>query len=245
MFHQRAGKPTRIGAGGRMACLAGHAGRQMVNRFGFRRHPSENLAVVATCATADDAGMGHHTGSGPEPGAMAGRTDLRGRQMPDRRGGQVGHQEGGRRGMAGRAIRACRHVRCGRITLLFGRDADRKGLPGMTQRTIIHDARVVHHGRRGRYHKGREVARRMAKFARHIGRQVVHRFGPGRDTDKDLTVVAVRTTGDDAGVVHLARYKVGLVVAQRACLVRRQVVRRHQAAGSKLFPIRSLVAAVA
>lgn len=86
-----------------MAGLARHIARQMVHRFGFRGHTGKGLTVVAACAITEDAGVHHHSGTGPKSN-MASRTYLRRRQVSDRRGSQARHQEGRRRSVAARAI---------------------------------------------------------------------------------------------------------------------------------------------
>jgi len=223
----------------------------MIHRLGFRRNPGKYLSVVATCATADNARMHHHAGVRSVSGTMASRAYHCRRHVPDRWGGQVGHQECGRRRMAGRTIRAGRHVRGGRITFLFGCDAHGKGLPVVALRAVADDAGVVHHrrrvGGRGRNQKSTRTGtgRRMAEFTWHAGRHVARWYGLGCDADKGLSNVAARASGDDAGVIHHPRNKVGLVMAQRTGLLGRQVIRRHQAARCELFPVCGHVAAVA
>jgi len=208
----------------------------MIHRLGFRRNPGKYLSVVATCATADYARMHHHAGVRSVSGTMASRTYHCRRHVPDRWSGKVGHQESRRRRVAGRAIRTGRHVRGGRIILGFGCDAHGKGLPVVALCAVADDAGVVHHrrrvGGRGRNQKPTRtgMGRRMAEFAWHAGRHVARWYGLGRDADKALAVVAARASGDNAGVVHHPRNKVGLVMAQRTGLLGRQVTRRHQAA---------------
>jgi len=127
-------------------------------------------------------------------------------------------------------------VRGGRIILGFGCDAHGKSLPVVALRAIADDAGMVHHrrrvGRRGRNQKSTRagMGRRMAEFAWHAGRHVARWYRLGRDANKALAAVAARASGDDAGVVHHSRNKVGLVMAQRTGLLGRQVIRRHQSA---------------
>jgi hypothetical protein len=59
MDHRRPGERCELGR--RMASLARRAGRQMIHRLGHRRHPVKGLAVVATRAAAEDAGVAHHS----------------------------------------------------------------------------------------------------------------------------------------------------------------------------------------
>jgi len=109
-----------------MAVFAGQAGRYMVHRFELWRHPSEGLTVVAARTTGGDASVFHYARNGKRSSVTSG-TGLGRWQMAGRHRGQVGHQEGRGRGMAGRAIRAGRHVRCQCIFLGFGYDAHRIG----------------------------------------------------------------------------------------------------------------------
>ena len=55
--HRRAGEIAELAR--RVAGLARQAGRQVVRRLGHRGHAGKHLAVVASIAAADDAGMNH------------------------------------------------------------------------------------------------------------------------------------------------------------------------------------------
>jgi hypothetical protein len=83
-------RTTKIGeAGHRMAALAGRqCGRHVIARLGHGCDTSENLAVMAASATADNAGMNHHrTGEVAELARrVTGLARQRGRQVVARFG---------------------------------------------------------------------------------------------------------------------------------------------------------------
>lgn len=164
--HQRSRERCEVARG--MAGLAWHIGRQMVHRFGFRRHTGKALAVVATCAITENSGVRHNSGTGPKS-SMASRTYLRRRQVSDRRGSQARHQKGRRRSVAARAIQRGHHMRCRRIRLGLWRHTH-KALAVVAARAIIDDTGVVH--QRSGKSTWIGFTRRMAYLARHAGRQM-------------------------------------------------------------------------
>lgn len=87
---------------------------------------------------------------------------------------------------------------------------------------------------RGARRKQKGCGRGMAGLARRGGYQVGGRLGYRRNSDKVLTIVATCAAADDAGVVHHPRHKSGRVMAERARLRRRQVIRRHGGARCRL-----------
>ena len=100
--HRRPGECCELGC--RMAGLARRTGRQVIHRFGHRRHSGKGLAVVAARATAEDACVDHRRpGERCELGRrVAGLARRAGRQMIHR----LGHRRHSGKGLAAVAARA-------------------------------------------------------------------------------------------------------------------------------------------
>ena len=106
VVHCPSGESTGIGISRCVAGLTRCTGRQMVHRFGHRRHSGKNLTVVASRATAGDAGVVHFPrviGS-----TMAERTRRGSRQVICRFRASSRNREAHRRGMAALAWRRTR-----------------------------------------------------------------------------------------------------------------------------------------
>ena len=194
--------------------------------FGYRRHPAKDLSIVATCTTAEDAGMAHcRPGECCELACrMAGLARRTGRQVIHRLGHRrhsgkglagvaacataddagVNHQRPGERGELGRRVAGLAR-RAGRqmVHRLGHRRHPGKDLTIVAACAAAEDAGVDHRrtGERG------ELARRVAGLARRAGRQMVHRLGHRRHPGKALAAVAARAAADDARVAHHPRIR--------------------------------------
>ena len=203
VVHRPAGKAARAGIARRMASLARPAGRQVVYRLGYRRHPGKYLSIMTSRASAGDAGVVHYTRVIARA-IMAERTSRGRRQVIGRLAAAGCNRETGCRGMA--AFARC-HARRG-VGRGYGLGFRRHTVKGnahvlvtMASRTTTEDAGMVH--RRSAKTARRRLARGMAGLARHAGRQVVRWLGDRRDTGKYLAIVAIGASADDAGVIHL------------------------------------------
>ena len=177
VVHRPAGKTSRTGIARRMASLARPAGRQVVHRLGYRRHSGKYLSIMASRASAGNAGVVHH----PRVIAraiMAERACRGRRQMIGRLAAAGRNREAGCRGMATFARRHARRG-VGRGYGLRFRSHPVKGnshvLVTMASRATAEDAGMVHH--RSAKPARTRLARGMAGLARHAGRQVIRWLG--------------------------------------------------------------------
>jgi hypothetical protein len=245
MVHRRSGEHRELAR--LVTSLACQAGRQMVARLGYRCHTKKHLAVVATCAIADDTGMNHGRPGkcGELARCMAGLARRAGRQVVCRLGYRchtgkyltvvaacttaedagMAHRRTGEHGelvrcMAGLARRAGRQM----FLRLGHRCHTGKYLPVVAAGAIAEDAGVAH-CRPGEH---RELARQVTSLARRAGRQMVAWLGDGRYSDKNLAVMAARAITEDTGMVHHPRpcSETGSM-ARGARLSRGQVVGRQ------------------
>jgi len=153
VVHNPSGESTGIGISRSVAVLARSAGRQMVHRFGLRRHPGKDLAVVASRATAGNARVVHDPRVIGRP--MAQRANRSSRQVIGRFRASGRNRETHGRGMAAFARRGTRRS-MGRVRRLVNRcHSNSKGLwstnESVASCATADDAGVPHNRSRERY----------------------------------------------------------------------------------------------